>query len=71
MTICFSSTPFHPWTTGSREAAFVYAIATAGSVHTITASCSRGNISNCGCDPMHRNSNPIFQQVRDAHSTSA
>lgn len=50
--------------TGSREAAFVYAIATAGAVHTITSSCSKGNISNCGCDPMQRNSNPIFQQVR-------
>lgn len=53
-----------PFFTGSREASFVYAIATAGAVHSITAACSKGNISNCGCDPMPRNSNPIFQQVR-------
>lgn len=36
---------------GSREAAFTYAISSAGAVHTITAACARGNISLCGCDP--------------------
>lgn len=40
--------------TGSREAAFTYAISSAGAVHAITAACARGNISLCGCDSSHR-----------------
>lgn len=44
---CFPST-------GSREAAFTYAISSAGAVHAITASCARGNISLCGCDSMQK-----------------
>lgn len=39
---------------GSREAAFTYAISSAGAVHAITASCARGNISLCGCDSMQK-----------------
>ncbi|XP_059611039.1 protein Wnt-2 isoform X1 [Phlebotomus argentipes] len=35
---------------GSKEAAFTYAIASAGAVHSIVAACARGNISLCGCD---------------------
>uniref|UniRef100_A0AAR5PB22 Protein Wnt n=1 Tax=Dendroctonus ponderosae TaxID=77166 RepID=A0AAR5PB22_DENPD len=34
---------------GSREAAFTYAISSAGVTYAITAACARGNISMCGC----------------------
>ena len=39
---------------GSREAAFTYAIASAGAAHAITTACARGNISLCGCDIRHK-----------------
>uniref|UniRef100_F6QW85 Protein Wnt n=1 Tax=Ornithorhynchus anatinus TaxID=9258 RepID=F6QW85_ORNAN len=38
----------------SREAAFVYAISSAGVVHAITRACSQGELSVCGCDPYKR-----------------
>nr|UTS77842.1 Wnt7 [Nilaparvata lugens] len=34
---------------GSREAAFTYAMASAGVTWFVAAACSRGNISTCGC----------------------
>lgn len=46
---------------GSREAAFTYAIANAGIVYAIAAACSRGNISICGCDQVHRHQNQAYQ----------
>ncbi|XP_042879895.1 protein Wnt-7b-like isoform X1 [Penaeus japonicus] len=39
---------------GSREAAFTYAIMSAGVAYSVTASCARGNISTCGCDDRKR-----------------
>nr|WCP86875.1 WNT 2-1 [Cyprinus carpio] len=34
-----------------REAAFVYAISSAGMVYTLTRACSQGELENCSCDP--------------------
>lgn len=49
--------------TGSREAAFTYAISSAGAVHAITSACARGNISICGCDSTHRKHLPYREQL--------
>lgn len=49
--------------TGSREAAFTYAISSAGAVHAITAACARGNISLCGCDSSYRHQFPHAKQL--------
>ncbi|KAK0071304.1 hypothetical protein PV325_013148, partial [Microctonus aethiopoides] len=38
----------------SREAAFTYAISSAGITYAVTAACSRGNITACGCEPAVR-----------------
>uniref|UniRef100_A0A6E8W155 Protein Wnt n=1 Tax=Anopheles coluzzii TaxID=1518534 RepID=A0A6E8W155_ANOCL len=35
---------------GSREAAYTYAITSAGAVYSITTACAKGNITTCGCD---------------------
>ncbi|KAG9327921.1 hypothetical protein JZ751_017280 [Albula glossodonta] len=39
---------------GSREAAFVYAISSAGVVYAITRACSQGELKTCNCDPHKR-----------------
>ncbi|XP_054707008.1 protein Wnt-2b-like [Uloborus diversus] len=36
---------------GSRESAFLYAISSAGVAHSVTRSCSRGELRHCTCDP--------------------
>lgn len=46
---------------GSKEAAFTYAIANAGITYAIAAACSRGNISICGCDQGHRHKHQAYQ----------
>ncbi|KAM4645705.1 protein Wnt-2b isoform 2-T2 [Amazona ochrocephala] len=38
----------------SREAAFVYAISSAGVVYAITRACSQGDLKACSCDPLKR-----------------
>nr|CDI40103.1 WNT7 protein [Euperipatoides kanangrensis] len=40
----------HVVVVGSREAAFTYGISSAGVTYAITQACSRGNLTNCGCD---------------------
>ncbi|XP_017027837.1 protein Wnt-2 isoform X1 [Drosophila kikkawai] len=44
----------HVIPTASREAAYTYAIASAGAAYAVTAACARGNISTCGCDVRHK-----------------
>lgn len=39
---------------GSREAAFVYAISSAGVVYAITRACSQGELKICSCDSQRR-----------------
>uniref|UniRef100_A0A1Y1MWA3 Protein Wnt n=2 Tax=Photinus pyralis TaxID=7054 RepID=A0A1Y1MWA3_PHOPY len=41
----------HVITVGSREAAFTYAISSAGVSYAVTTACAKGNISSCGCAP--------------------
>ncbi len=43
--------PIPSFFSGSREAAFVYAISSAGMVYTLTRACSQGELENCSCDP--------------------
>ncbi|GCB72662.1 hypothetical protein scyTo_0006410 [Scyliorhinus torazame] len=38
----------------SQEAAFVYAISSAGVVYAITRACSQGDLNSCNCDPRKR-----------------
>ncbi|XP_065350335.1 protein Wnt-16-like [Cloeon dipterum] len=35
---------------GSKETAFIYAISSAGVVHSVTQACSSGNLTDCNCD---------------------
>ncbi|KAH9487672.1 Protein Wnt-16 [Bulinus truncatus] len=35
---------------GTRETAFVYAVLSAGVVHSVTQACSVGNLTDCSCD---------------------
>ncbi|XP_077998717.1 protein Wnt-4-like [Glandiceps talaboti] len=46
---------------GTREAAFVHAISSAGVSHAVTTACSSGELQVCGCDRSEKKSNPGFQ----------
>lgn len=50
----FIATPLCPVHPGSREAAFVYAISSAGVVYAITRACSQGELKICSCDSQKR-----------------
>ncbi|KAM3587958.1 uncharacterized protein V6R79_017626 [Siganus canaliculatus] len=39
----------HELTSGTKETAFIHAVAAAGLVHAVTRSCSLGNLTECGC----------------------
>ncbi|PFX21914.1 Protein Wnt-16 [Stylophora pistillata] len=43
---------------GSREAAFIYAITSAGVVHAASRSCSLGNLSECACETRRKRKLP-------------
>ncbi|KAL5286175.1 WNT7A family protein [Megaselia abdita] len=53
----------HVMFVGSREAAFTYAIASAGAVHEMTMACAKGNISQCGCDLKQHHHNKHTQDA--------
>ncbi|KAK3101566.1 hypothetical protein FSP39_004536, partial [Pinctada imbricata] len=40
----------HFLTKGTRETAFIYAILSAGVVHSVTRACTAGNLTDCTCD---------------------
>lgn len=50
----FFSPAFSVSFSGSREAAFVYAISSAGVVYALTRACSQGELKTCNCDPHKR-----------------
>lgn len=43
-------TEFNSLLPESRERAYVYAISAAGAAYAVTRACSRGEITECGCD---------------------
>ena len=43
---------------GTREAAFVHAISSAGVSHAVTRSCSSGHLDSCGCDRSIQGTSP-------------
>jgi len=42
---------------GSKETAFLYAITSAGVVHTLARACSSGNLTECNCDKRYMGQN--------------
>ncbi|KAH8407531.1 hypothetical protein KR222_004925, partial [Zaprionus bogoriensis] len=48
----------HVMPIASREASYIYAIASAGATYAVTAACAKGNISTCGCDVRHKTTTP-------------
>ena len=50
-------------TSGTKEAAFVYAVSSAAVAYSITRDCTKGLIQDCGCDkswPGHEDATPVF-----------
>ena len=50
--------------TGTKEMAFVHAIASAGVAHALTRACSAGELENCGCDRSLKGTSPAGFEVR-------
>lgn len=51
---------------GTREAAFVYAISSAGVAFAVTRACSSGELDKCGCDRTVQGGSPQGECVRAA-----
>uniref|UniRef100_T1ITD0 Protein Wnt n=1 Tax=Strigamia maritima TaxID=126957 RepID=T1ITD0_STRMM len=54
---------------GSREAAFVYAISSAGVVYAITRACAKGQLLHCACDESKQVGYFYKGMNRDSHGT--
>lgn len=63
-------------TAGTRETAVVYAMTSAAVVHSITRSCSRGELQRCACDPTKvgrgrgRSQGDTYRSVASSSTTS-
>lgn len=53
--------------TGSREAAYLYAVWSSGLTYAIAQACSQGAISSCGCDPTKRGGKDLVRSMRRSH----
>lgn len=49
---------------GTREAAFVYAISSAGVAFAVTRACSSGELDKCGCDRTVQGGSPQGEHAR-------
>ena len=52
---CFLLLNLHSISVGTKEAAFVYALASATVVHTVASVCATYELPHCGCDTTLRN----------------
>lgn len=55
----------HVFATGSREAAFVYAVSSAAVTYAVTRACTRGNLGQCGCDRSRQQQQQQQQQTAE------
>ena len=54
-------------TSGSREAAYLYAVWSSGLTYAIAQACSQGAISSCGCDPTKRGGKELIRSMHRSH----